>query len=157
MNSFPEFETTFLAALQQERADLQGLHGASEAQLSAWIEHLFRAYLGYTHWKEIGRGENAQVGSKSSKPLFPDLRVDIVDSGHIFVECKRLGRLDGPKGQDEMTDGVNQLRSYIRAHIDQAATKPKTVFGVVTDGNRWLLLGLNRANEFHTIAEWAFL
>ena len=31
------------------------------------------------------------------------------------------------------------------------------MLGVVTDGNRWLLMGLNRANEFHTIAEWAFL
>jgi hypothetical protein len=52
---------------------------------------------------------------------------------------------------------VNQLRSYIRAHVDRAAVKPKTVLGVVTDGNRWLLVGLNKVNEFHTIAEWAFL
>jgi hypothetical protein len=157
MKSFAEFEAAFLGALQQERADLQGLQGASEAQLSAWIEHLFREYLGYTHWKEIMREGSAQIGSKGSKQLFPDLRVDIIDSGHIFVECKRLGRLDGPKGQDELNDGVNQLRSYIRAHTDQAPIKPKTVLGLVTDGNRWLLLGLNRANEFHTIAEWAFL
>ena len=35
--------------------------------------------------------------------------------------------------------------------------KPKTVLGVVTDGNRWIMLGLNKVNEFHTIAEWAFL
>jgi hypothetical protein len=157
MKSLPEFEATFLGALQQERADLEGLHGASEAQLSAWVEHLFRQYLGYTHWKEINRQGGAQIGSKGSKQLFPDLRVDILDSGQIFVECKRLGRLDGSKGQDELNDGVNQLRSYIRAHVDQAAIKPKTVLGLVTDGNRWLLLGLNRANEFHTIAEWAFL
>jgi hypothetical protein len=103
------------------------------------------------------REGSAQIGAKGSKQLFPDLRVDIIDSGHIFVECKRLGRLDGPKGQDELNDGVNQLRSYIRAHTDQAPIKPKTVLGLVTDGNRWLLLGLNRANEFHTIAEWAFI
>jgi predicted transport protein len=68
-----------------------------------------------------------------------------------------MGRLDGPKGQDELNGAVNQLRSYIRAHIDQASIKPKTVLGVVTDGNHWLLLGLNRINEFHTITEWAFL
>jgi hypothetical protein len=61
----------------------------------------------------------------------PGLRVDIADNGLIFVECKRLGRLDGPKGQDERTDAINQLRSYIRAHVDQAAVKPKTVVGVV--------------------------
>jgi Restriction Enzyme Adenine Methylase Associated len=56
-----------------------------------------------------------------------------------------------------LNDGVSQLRSYIRAHVDQASIKPKTVLGVVTDGNRWLLMGLNRTNEFHTIAAWAFL
>src|SRR5439155_21142875 len=67
------------------------------------------------------------------------------------------GRLDGPKGPDELNDAVGQLRAYIRAHVDKAVIKPKTVLGVVTDGNRWLLLGLNKTNEFHTIAEWAFL
>jgi hypothetical protein len=157
MKTFAEFESKLLAALQQERSDLQGLHGASEAQLSAWIEHLFREYLGYTHWKEITREGSTPIGSKGSKQLFPDLRVEVLDNGIIFVECKRLGRLDGLKGQDELNDGVSQLRAYIRAHVDQASIKPKTVLGVVTDGNRWLLLGLSRANEFHTIAEWAFL
>jgi hypothetical protein len=157
MKSFAEFEAAFLGALQQERSDLQGLHGASEAQLSAWIEHLFRQYLGYTHWKEITREGSTPVGSKGSKQLFPDLRIDVLDNGLIFVECKRLGRLDGPKGPEELNDGVSQLRAYIRAHVDQATTKPKTVLGVVTDGNRWCLMGLNRTNEFHTIAEWAFL
>jgi hypothetical protein len=156
MKSFAEFESAFLGALQQERSDLQGLQGANEAQLSAWIEHLFRQ-LGYTHWKEITREGSAPIGSKGSKQLFPDLRIDVLDNGLIFVECKRLGRLDGPKGQDELKDAVSQLRAYIRAHVDQASTKPKTVLGVVTDGNRWLLMGLNRGNEFHTIAEWAFL
>ena len=157
MKSFAEFESAFLGALQQERSDLQGLHGASEAQLSAWIEHLFREYLGYTHWKEITREGTTPIGSKGSKQLFPDLRIDVLDNGLIFVECKRLGRLDGPKGQEELNDGVRQLRTYIHAHVDQAGVKPKTVLGVVTDGNRWLLMGLNRTNEFHTIAEWAFL
>jgi hypothetical protein len=56
-----------------------------------------------------------------------------------------------------MKDGVDQLRAYIRTRVDQASVKPKTVLGVVTDGNRWLLFGLNKVNEFHTIAEWAFL
>ncbi len=157
MKSFAEFESLFLAALQQERSDLQGLQGASEAQLSAWIQHLFKDYLGYTHWKEIIREGTTPVGSKGSKQLFPDLRIDVLDNGVIFVECKRMGRLEGPKGQDELNDGVSQLRSYIRAHVDQASVKPKTVLGVVTDGNRWFLMGLNRTNEFHTIAEWAFL
>src|SRR5438093_1336919 len=143
MTSFAEFESAFLAALQQERSDLQGLQGAPEAQVSAWIEHLFRQYLGYTHWKEISREGGAPVGAKGSKQLFPDLRIDILDNGLIFVECKRLGRLDGPKGQEELDDGVSQLRSYIRAHVDQVAVKPKTVLGVVSDGNRWILLGLN--------------
>ena len=86
------------------------MQGASEAQLSAWIEHLFRVYLGYTHWKEITREGSAPVGSKGSKQLFPDLRIDVHDNGLIFVESKRLGRLDGPKGQDELNDGVSQLR-----------------------------------------------
>jgi hypothetical protein len=163
MKTFAEFEAAFLGALQQERSDLQGLQGATEAQLSAWIEHLFRQYLGYTHWKEISRGENTPIGSKGSKQLFPDLRIDVLDSGLIFVECKRLGRLDGSKAQEELDDGVSQLRSYIRAHLDRVSSKPKpvigpkTVLGVVTDGNRWLMMGLSRTNEFHTIAEWAFL
>lgn len=155
--SFGEFESAFLGALQQERSDLQGLQGASEAQLSAWIQHLFQEYLGYTHWKEITREGTAPVGSKGSKQLFPDLRIDVLDNGLIFVECKRLGRLDGPKGQDELNDAVDQLRTYIRAHVDHATIKPKTVLGVVTDGNRWLLMGLNRTNDFHTVAEWTLL
>jgi hypothetical protein len=157
MKSFAEFETAFLAGLQQERSDLQSLQGATEAQLSAWIEHLFRQYLGYTHWKEITRDTGSPIGAKGSKQLFPDLRIDILDTGLIFVECKRMGRLEGPKSQEELNDGVAQLRSYIRAHVDQATIKPKTVLGVVTDGNRWFLMGLSRLNEFHTIAEWAFL
>jgi hypothetical protein len=49
MTSFAEFESAFLDALQQVRSDLQGLQAASEAQLSAWIQHLFQQYLGYTH------------------------------------------------------------------------------------------------------------
>jgi hypothetical protein len=157
MNSFAEFESVFLGALQQERSDLQGLQGAPEAQLSAWIEHLFRQYLGYTHWKEISREGNAPIGAKGTKQLFPDLRIDVLDNGLIFVECKRLGRLDGPKAQEEMNDAIGQLMSYIRAYIDQSSIKPKTVLGAVTDGNRWRLMGLNRTNNFHTIAEWAFL
>jgi len=157
MKSFAEFEAVFLGALQQERSDLQSLQGAGEAQLSAWIQHLFQHYLGYTHWKEITREAGTPIGAKGSKQLFPDLRIDILDNGVIFVECKRLGRLDGPKGQEELNDGVSQLRSYIRAHIDQASIKLKTVLGVVADGNRWYLMGLNRTNEFHTIAEWSFL
>jgi hypothetical protein len=157
MSSFAEFESALLSALQQERSELQGLHGESEAQLSAWVEHLFRDYLGYTHFKEITREGSAPVGSKGSKQLFPDLRINVFDNGLIFVECKRVGRLDGPKGQQELSDAESQLKSYIRAHVDQAAIKPKTVLGIVTDGNRWFLIGLNKANDFHTIAEWAFL
>src|SRR5262249_8557977 len=73
-------------------------------------------------------------------------------------ECKRPGYLGGPKGKDELNDATSQLMSYIRAPLDRASTtKPKTVLGVVTDGNRWVLIGLNRGNEFHTIAEWTFL
>jgi hypothetical protein len=157
MKSFAEFESVFLGALQQERSDLEGLQGASEAQLSAWIQHLFHQYLGYTHWKEITREGSAPVGAKGGKQLFPDLRIDVLDNGVIFVECKRPGRLGGPRGQEELDDAVAQLRAYIRAHVDRATVKPKTVLGVVADGNRWFLLGLNRVNEFHTIAEWAFL
>jgi hypothetical protein len=157
MQTFAEFESKFLSALQQERSELQGLQGASEAQLSAWVEHLFRDYLGYTHFKEITREGSAPIGSKGSKQLFPDLRINVLDNGIIFVECKRLGRLDGTKGQEELNDAKSQLMSYIRAHVDQTSTRLKTVLGVVTDGNHWLLLGLNRNNEFHTIAEWKFL
>jgi hypothetical protein len=69
--------------------------------------------------------------------------------------------LDGvpgpPRKQPDQSDAESQLKSYIRAHVDQAVVKPKTVLGVVTDGNRWLLLGVNKANQFHTIADWAFL
>ena len=133
------------------------MQGASEAQLSAWVQHIFQQYLGYTHWKEITREGSSPVGSKGSKQLFPDLRINVLETGVIFVECKRLGRLDGPKGQVELEEAKNQLMSYIRAFVDQAATKPKTVLGVVTDGNRWLLLGVNKANQFHKIEEWAFL
>ncbi|HLN32537.1 MAG TPA: hypothetical protein VK395_32715 [Gemmataceae bacterium] len=157
MNSFPEFEAAFIPSLQQERSDLQGLQGASEAQLSAWVQPLFQQYLGYSHWKEITREASTPIGSKGSKQLFPDLRINVLDNGVIFVECKRSGRLEGPKGQDELNDAVSQLRAYIRAYVDQASVKPKTVLGIVTDGNRWLLMGLNRTNEFHTVAEWAFL
>jgi hypothetical protein len=162
MMSFADFESPFLGSLQQERSDLQGLQGSAEAQLSGWIEHLFRQYLGYTHWKEINRGGGMTVGSKGGKKLFPDLRIDIADNGLIFIECKRPGRLDGPKGAEEIADGVSQLMTYIRTHVDQAtvnqaSVKPKMVLGVVTDGNRWIMLGLNKVNEFHTIAEWAFL
>jgi hypothetical protein len=157
MTSFAEFESIFLGALQQERSELQGLQGDSEAQISAWVEHLFRDYLGYTHFKEITREGSAPIGSKGSKQLFPDLRINVLDNGLIFVECKRGGRLDGPKGQEELKDAENQLKSYIRAHMDQASIKPKTVLGIITDGNRWVLIGLNKANDFYTIAEWAFL
>src|SRR4051794_24200243 len=149
MKSFTEFESAFLGALQQERSDLQGLQGSSEAQLSAWVEHLFRDYLGYTHFKEITREGSSPIGSKGSKQLFPDLRINVLDNGVIFVECKRFGRLDGPKGPEELADAVSQLKSYIRAHVDHVTIKPKTVLGLVTDGNRWLLMGLNRTNEFH--------
>jgi hypothetical protein len=142
MTSFAEFESVFLGALQRERSDLQGLRGASEAQLSAWIEHLFRQYLGYTDSKEIVRGEGALI---------------FIECKLILIECKRPGRLDGPKSQEELDDGKEQLRSNMRAHLDQASIKPKTIMGVVTDGNRWFLMGLNKARRFNTIAEWAFL
>src|SRR5258708_32415127 len=102
MKSFAEFEPAFLGALQQERSELQGLQGQSEAQLSGWIEHLFRQYLGYTHWKEIVREGSSPIGSKGSKQLFPDLRIDVLDNGVIFVECKRLGRLEGPQASEEL-------------------------------------------------------
>jgi hypothetical protein len=159
MKSFAEFEAAFLGVLQQERSDLQDLQGKAEAQVSAWIEHLFREYLGYIY-KDFSREESTPIGAKGSKQLFPDLRINVLDSGLIFFECKRLGRLSGPKGNEELDDGVTQLTSYIRAHVDQATLKGnplKTVIGLVTDGNRWLLVGLNRKNNFHTIAEWAFL
>jgi hypothetical protein len=156
MISFAEFESTFLAALQKERSYLQGLQGKLEAQLSAWIEHIFRDYLGYS-WEEILHPEGTTVGSKGSKPLFPDLQINILDNGLIYVECKRMGRLDGPKGPEELEDGVGQLRSYIHAYLYRADVKPKTVLGVVTDGNRWRLIGLNKTNEFDTIADWTFL
>src|SRR5262249_3224273 len=152
MKSLVDFESAFLGALQQARSELQGLQGESEAQLSAWVEHLFREYLGYTHFKEITREGTAPIGSQGSKQLFPDLRINVLDNGLIFIECKRAGRLDGPKGQEELNDAVDQLKSYIRAHMDQAASKPKTVLGIVTEGNRWLLMGLNKTNEFYTIA-----
>ena len=156
MKSFTAFESAFLGALQQERSYLQGLQGKLEAQLSAWIEHIFRDYLGYS-WEEILHPEGTTVGSRGSRPLFPDLQINILDNGLIFVECKRMGRLGGPKGPEELEDGVRQLRNYIRAHLDPLAIKPKTVLGTVTDGNRWIMLGLNKVNEFHTIAEWSFL
>src|SRR5262245_44369936 len=124
MQTFAEFEVAFCAALQQERSDLQGLFGASEAKLAAWVRHLFQQYLGYTHWKEITSEGTAHVGSKGSKQLFPDLRVQIADTGLIFIECKRSGRLDGPKGKEEYDEAVAQLKSYIRAHIDQSAIRP---------------------------------
>jgi hypothetical protein len=85
------------------------------------------------------------------------LRVHIADTGLIFIECKRLGRLDGPKAKEEFDSAIAQLKSYIRAHIDQAAIKPTTVLGIVTDGNQWTLFGLDRQNEFHIIASWHFL
>jgi hypothetical protein len=157
MSTFVEFESAFAAALRQERSDLQGLSGASEAQLTAWIRHLFQEFLGYTHWKEITSEGSGQVGSKGSKQLFPDLRVQIAETGLIFIECKRFGRLEGTRGKEEYDEASAQLKSYIRAHIDQAAVKPKMVMGIVTDGNRWTLLGLDRQNEFHKIADWSFL
>jgi hypothetical protein len=156
MISSAEFEAAFLGALQQLRSELQGLQCAVEAQLSAWLEHLFRDYLGYS-WNDFTRGEGVRFGAKGGKQLFPDLRINILDTGLIFVECKRPGLLDGLKGPDELNDGVGQVQGHIRAHLDRASIKPKTVLGVVTDGNRWSLLGLNRVNQFHTIAEWAFL
>jgi hypothetical protein len=67
MNAFAEFESAFLKALDQERSELQGLHGESEAQLSQWVEHLFRDFLGYSHFKEITREGSAPIGSKGSK------------------------------------------------------------------------------------------
>jgi hypothetical protein len=161
MKSFAEFESAILAALPQERSDLQGFQGASEAQLSAWVQHLFQQYLGYTY-KEILHGEGLQVGSKGGKQLFTDLHINILDNGVIFIECKRLGLLGGPGGQKELASAVSQLKSYILmshlgGHSNQATIRPKTVLGVVTDGNRWVLIGLTKTNEFHTIAEWTFL
>ncbi len=86
MKSFPEFEATFLGVLQQERSELQGLQGSPEAQLSGWIEHLFRQYLGYAHWKEISRADGMTVGARGGKKLYPDLRIDIADNGLFFIE-----------------------------------------------------------------------
>jgi hypothetical protein len=116
MKSLAEFESTFLVALPKLRSELQGMQGRVEAQLSAWIEHLFRDYLGYS-WDDFARGEGAPIGAKGSKQLFPDLRIDIPDTGLIFIECKRLGVLDGPKGPEELKGGVSQLWSYIHAHL----------------------------------------
>jgi hypothetical protein len=82
---------------------------------------------------------------------------NILDTGLIFVECKRPGLLGGLKGPDELKDGVRPVQGHIRAHLDRASIKPKTALGVVTDGNRWPLLGLNRVNQFRTVTEWAFL
>jgi hypothetical protein len=98
MKDFSEFESSFLPALSHLRSELQSLQGAVEAQLSAWIEHLLRDYLGYS-WDDFVRGEGAPIGSKGSKQLFPDLRIGISDTALIFIECKRLGALDGPKGR----------------------------------------------------------
>jgi hypothetical protein len=153
MTSFAEFESTLLAALQKERLYLQGLQGKLEAQLSAWIEHVYRDYLGYS-WEEILHPEGTQVGSKGSKTLFPDLQINILDDGLILVECKRPFRLDVPQ---EIEDGVGQLRSYIHTYLYKASPKPKTVLGVVTDGNRWVLVGRSRANEYDIIEQWTFL
>jgi hypothetical protein len=69
MKSFPEFESTFLGVLQQERADLQGLQDAPEAQLSPWIEHLFRASLGSSHWKEIDRQGSAEADAQELRGM----------------------------------------------------------------------------------------
>src|SRR6516162_6421675 len=99
MNSCAEFEAAFLAALPKLRSELQGLQGAVEAQLSAWIEHVFREHLGYS-WNDFTRGEGVRIGAKGGKQLFPDLRINILDTGIIFVECKRPGLLDGPRGPD---------------------------------------------------------
>ena len=152
MPSFAEFEAALSSALQQERSNLESLQGAGEAQLSSWIRHLFEHCLGYT-WNEIVQGEGLCIGAKGGKQLFPDLRVNILGNGIIFIECKRLGRLSGPKGPDELKDARNRLMAYIRAHLDQTSIKPQTVLGVVTDGNRWHLIGLDKKNNFHTIAE----
>jgi hypothetical protein len=98
MKSFAEFESGILAALPQERSDLQSFQGAAEAQLSAWVQHLFQQYLGYTY-KEIERGEGLQVGAKGGKQLFTDLRINILDNAVIFIECQRLGLLGGSGGK----------------------------------------------------------
>jgi hypothetical protein len=161
MKSFAEFESAILAALPHERSDLQSYQGAAEAQLSAWVQHLFQEYLGYTY-REIERGEGLQVGAKGGKQLFIDLRINILDNAVIFIECKRLGLLGGSGGQKELAAAITQLQSYILmshlgTHSGQASNKPKTVLGVVTDGNRWTLIGLNKTNQFHNIAEWTFL
>jgi hypothetical protein len=154
--TFIEFESALLDALPKLRSELEGLQGRVEAQLSAWLEHLFKDYLGYS-WDDFVRGEGAQIGAKGSKQIFPDLRIDIRDTGLIFIECKRLGLLTGPKGPDELKNGLSQLWSYIQAHLFRLSMKPKTVLGVVSDGNRWHLVGLDKLNKPHTIAEWAFL
>lgn len=152
-----EFEARLRAGLTQERADLQSLQGANEAQLSQWLEHICRKYLGYEHWKELTKESHVQLGSKGSKQFFPDIRINVPDNGHIFIEAKRLGRFDGPKGLDEINDALAQLKTYIRAFMDQAAVKPKPVYGIVTDGNVWVLIGLNRTMEFLVKDKWTFL
>jgi hypothetical protein len=154
MTSFAEFESTFLNALPKERSYLQGLQGKLEAQLSAWIEHIFRDYLGYS-WEEILHPEGMPLGSKGSKQLYRDLQINILDNGFIFFECKRTGRLTGSNGQEELDDAIRQLKNYIRAQLDPMAVKPKITLGLVTDGNRWHLMGLK--NDFYPIADWTFL
>lgn len=74
------------------------------------------------------------------------MRIEILDNGLIFLECKRLGRLVGPRGQEELADAANQLRVYIRAHADRTSTKPKTVLGVVTAGYGVSVLLVGGAN-----------
>jgi hypothetical protein len=160
MTSFAEFEAPFLDALPGERSNLEGLQGAAEAQLSSWVRHLFEHCLGYT-WNEIMQGEGLAIGSKGGKQLFLDLRVSILNSGLIFIECKRLGRFSGPQGAAALKDATEQLHAYIWTHLNQASSKPQaapqTVLGVVTDGNHWRLIGLDTKNKFYTVAEWALL
>jgi hypothetical protein len=79
------------------------------------------------------QGEGLTIGAKGGKQLYLDLRINILSNGLIFVECKRFGYLDGP---NKLKDARNQLTTYIRTHLDQASSKPQTVLGVVTDGNR---------------------
>jgi hypothetical protein len=54
MQSFAEFESTFLGALQQERSDLQTLQGASEAQLTrGLLPRGWPEWAKWARWMEI--------------------------------------------------------------------------------------------------------
>jgi hypothetical protein len=149
MKFFTEFESIFLAAVQHERSDLLDLLGKSEAQLAAWIQHLFQQYLGYS-WKEIQHSRGPRTRSKGRKHLFAHLRVGVLDEAAIFIAFNRPCRLDEPIRRDELSATSSRLMSCVRAQMDQANKDPKALI-VVTDGDRWHLIGLNKSCQFHNM------